>query len=113
MQAPHFVQVNKRQTKTHVGFKIFVKSHSDFYNSFFYEIFYKNSLQKRLNENFNEIWCEIKNMNSKRLWNHCETANTNSQALHSRGLAKSLLLLLIYLREHHCAMGTNYLGSNI
>mgnify|MGYP007048359979 CR=1 FL=1 len=37
-------------------------------------------------------------INSKRFWTHCETANTNSQALHSRGLAKSLLLLLIYLR---------------
>ena len=51
--------------------------------------------------------------NSKRLWTHWETTNTNSQALHSRGLAKSLLLLLIYLREQHCAMGLNYLDSYI
>ena len=50
MQAPHFVQVNRRQTQTHIGFKIFVKLHSDLYNPFFYEIFYNISLQKRLNE---------------------------------------------------------------
>ena len=52
MHAPHFVQVNKRQTQTHIGFKIFVKSHSDFYNPFIYGIY----------ENEIEIWREIKNM---------------------------------------------------
>ena len=62
MQAPHFVQVNKRQTQTHIGYKIFVKLHSDLYIPFFYEIFYKNELQKRLNENLNKLWREIKNM---------------------------------------------------
>ena len=58
----NFVQVNKRQTQTHIGYKIFVKLHSDLYIPFFYEIFYKNELQKRLNENFNKIWREINNM---------------------------------------------------
>ena len=101
MQAPHFVQVNKRQTQTPIGFKICLKLHSDLYDPFFFEIFYNISIQKRLNENSNKIWREINNMMDykfKKFWTHCETANTNSQALHSRGLAKSLLLLLIYLR---------------
>ena len=62
MQAPHFVQVNKRQTQTHIGFKIFMKLHSVFYDPFFYKTFYNISLQKRLNENgirwrgFTSLW---------------------------------------------------------
>ena len=62
MQAPHFVQVNKRQTQTPIGFKICLKLHSDLYDPFFFEIFYNISIQKRLNENSNKIWREINNM---------------------------------------------------